>query len=197
MPGSVSGRSTRERILAAAADSFAKQGSDRASMRAIAKSSGITAGAIYSHFEDKAQLLMEVVKRALDSLPLSANRITGEEDPEILTENAATHTDRASKMLRRLSLEAHAAAARDEKVKALLVDYHEMIIGKVTKIVGRAQKNGRIEKKRDPEFTARALVVFSMGLNHLDTLCPHLLGDPSWRRFVVATATDLLGMKDV
>jgi AcrR family transcriptional regulator len=164
-------------------------------MRAIAKLSGITAGAIYSHFDDKAQLLMEVVKRTMDLLPLSANRITGEEDPEILAENAASHTDPASKLLRRLSLEVHTAAARDEKLKELLLDYDEMIIGKVQKIIERAQKKGSIDEKRDPEFTARALVVFVMGLNHLDTLYPQLLGDPSWRRFVVATATDLLGMK--
>src|SRR5271154_2817533 len=72
-PPASSSDSTRETILAAAADSFAEQGFDRASMREIAQLSGITAGAIYSHFDNKARLLMEVVKRALDSLPLSAN----------------------------------------------------------------------------------------------------------------------------
>jgi AcrR family transcriptional regulator len=186
--------STREAILAAAADSFAEQGFDRASMREIAQLSGITAGAIYSHFDNKAQLLMEVVKRALDSLPLSANRITGNEEPEILTESAAIHTDPKSRMLRRLSLEVHVAAARNKEVEALLFDYAEMAMAKFQKIIRGGQKSGKIDPARDPVFTVRGLVVFIMGLNHLDTLFPKLIGDRSWRRFVAETMDNLLGL---
>jgi AcrR family transcriptional regulator len=181
--------------LSAAAGSFAEQGFDRTSMRDIAKLSGITAGAIYTHFDNKAELLMEVVKRALDSLPLSANLITGEEDPEILLENAAIHTDPGARMLRRLSLEVHSAAARDKDVKALLLDYDEMVMAKLRKVIERGHRKGNIDRTHQPEFTVRAVAVFIMGLNHLDTLSPQLLGDPSWRRFVTATVTSLLGLK--
>src|SRR5215472_6615915 len=45
------GESTRERILEAAARLFAEMGFENASMPVIAKASGITAGAIYKHFE--------------------------------------------------------------------------------------------------------------------------------------------------
>ena len=186
--------STRETILAAAADSFAKQGFDRASMREIAKLSGITAGAIYSHFDNKAELLMEVVKRALDSLPISGNSISGDEDPEILPENAAIHTDSGSGMLRRLSLEVHVAASRDKDVEALLFDYDEKIMMMLQKIIERGQKDGKIDKARDPAHTVRALVVFIMGLNHLDTLFPKVIGDRPWRNFVTATVSNLLGL---
>lgn len=182
--------------MTAAAASFAELGFDRTSMREIAKLSGITAGAIYTHFVNKAELLMEVVKRALDALPLSANLITGEEDPEILLENAAIHTDPDARMLRRLSLEVHSAAARDKDVKALLLDYDEMVMAKLRKIIERGHRNGKIDRARQPEFTVRAVAVFIMGLNHLDTLSPQLLGDPSWRRFVAATVTNLLGLKN-
>ena len=41
---------------------------------AIAAQSGITAGAIYRHFASKAELLLEVVKRALEALPFSFER---------------------------------------------------------------------------------------------------------------------------
>src|SRR6266571_4436688 len=61
----VTSEPTRERILSAAAQLFAEQGFAHASMPAIASLSGITAGAIYRHFESKAELLLEVVKRAL------------------------------------------------------------------------------------------------------------------------------------
>ena len=39
-------------------------------MPAIAKTSGITAGAIYKHFKSKGELLLEVVKRSFESTPL-------------------------------------------------------------------------------------------------------------------------------
>ena len=61
--------STRGRILAAAESLFAERGFDGASMPAIAKASGITAGAIYKHFDSKADLFFEVVRRAVQSIP--------------------------------------------------------------------------------------------------------------------------------
>src|SRR5919108_164828 len=77
---------TRERILSAAAQLFAEYGFASTSMPAIAERSGITAGAIYRHFVSKAELLLEVVKRALEALPFSFERGGGEEDAALLPE---------------------------------------------------------------------------------------------------------------
>src|SRR4051794_40782483 len=74
----ISGTPTRERILNAAAQLFAEHGFASASMPAIAELSGITAGSIYRHFTSKAELLLEVVKRALEALPLSFERSSSE-----------------------------------------------------------------------------------------------------------------------
>jgi hypothetical protein len=62
-------------------------------------------------------------------------------------------------------------------------------------VIERGHRKGKIDRTHQPEFTVRAVAVFIMGLNHLDTLSPQLLGDPSWRRFVTATVTSLLGLK--
>src|SRR5438876_8044473 len=62
--------STRERILLAATRFFAEQGFASTSMPTIAKASGVTAGAIYRHFDSKADLLFEVTRRAIASIPL-------------------------------------------------------------------------------------------------------------------------------
>ena len=62
---------TRDRILSSAMHLFATLGFANTSMPAIAKRSGITPGAIYRHFESKAELLMAVVRSALDTLPTS------------------------------------------------------------------------------------------------------------------------------
>src|SRR5437879_3732821 len=104
---SVSVAPTRERILNAAAQLFAEHGFASASMPAIAELSGITAGAIYRHFTSKAELLLEVVKRALEALPLSFERGSGADDAALLPEFAARFTDPTLTLLRQLSVEVH------------------------------------------------------------------------------------------
>jgi AcrR family transcriptional regulator len=180
--------------LTAAARLFAEHGFARASMPAIAARSGITAGAIYRHFASKADLLLEVVKRALQTLPFSFERSSGENDAAILPEVAASLTDPARKLLRQLSLEVHAAARRDKAVRKLLFAYDETAIRRMRDLIEAAQQARKRDTTRDPEFTARALTVFLMGLNHMDTLHPHLVGDRAWREFVAAHVAALIGL---
>src|SRR5438477_6550060 len=58
---------TRERILAAAAEVFAERGYEGAAVSDIARRAGFTTGAIYGRFRDKAELLLEVVRVVLES----------------------------------------------------------------------------------------------------------------------------------
>jgi AcrR family transcriptional regulator len=190
--------STRERILSAAAQLFAAHGFASTSMPAIAELSGITAGAIYRHFKSKAELLLEVVKRALEALPLSLlsfERSSGEEDATLLPDVAARFTDPALTLLRQLSVEVHAAARRDPEVSKLLSAYNEAAMQRIRALLEvKPQANIR-HAPRNPEFTARALMVFLMGLNHMDTLHPQLVGDQAWREFVASHVATLLGLK--
>jgi AcrR family transcriptional regulator len=54
---------TRDAVLDAAADVFAKRGFHAASLDEIAETAGYTRGAIYKHFSDKEDLLHEVCVR--------------------------------------------------------------------------------------------------------------------------------------
>jgi AcrR family transcriptional regulator len=191
---SVSVEPTRERILSAAAQLFAAHGFASASMPAIAELSGITAGAIYRHFKSKAELLLEVVKRALEALPLSFERSSSEENATLLPEFAARLTDPALTLLRQLSVEVHAAARRDPEVRKLLTAYNETAMRKIRALLEGEQQARPRDVTQAPEFTARALTVFLMGLNHIDTLHPQLVGDPAWRAFVAAHVAMLLGL---
>src|SRR5437764_13535629 len=51
---------TRDRILAAAAEVFAERGYDGAAVSDIARRPGVTKGAIYGRFPDKAEQLLDV-----------------------------------------------------------------------------------------------------------------------------------------
>ena len=138
---SVAAEPTRERILSAAAQLFAEQGFASTSMPAIAALSGITAGAIYRHFESKAELLLEVVKRALAALPLSFERSSGAEDAALLPEFAARLTDPALTLLRQLAVEVHAAARRDPEVRRLLAAYNETALQKIRALLERSNQS--------------------------------------------------------
>src|SRR5262245_57373285 len=180
---SVSVVPTRERILSAAAQLFAEHGFASTSMPAIAELSEITAGAIYRHFASKAELLLEVVKRALEALPFSFER-GGGEDAALLPDVAARLTEPALTGLRQLALEVHAAARRDPEVRALLSAYHETVMRLISALLEPAPRTGAREVTQGREFTARAVMVFLMGLNHMDTLHPQLVGDRAWREFI-------------
>src|ERR1700678_818788 len=106
------GDTTRERILAQAEELFAKRGFNGVTMPAIAEASGITAGAIYPHFDSKAELFFQVVRRAVEAAPIS---------PEAsLPQVVAAYTTRRQRRVRQMSVEVHYAAARDPAVGRLL-----------------------------------------------------------------------------
>src|SRR5438477_9063647 len=54
--------SIRDRLLDAAADVFAEQGYDRARVQDIARRAGLSTGAIYANFRDKADLLADAIE---------------------------------------------------------------------------------------------------------------------------------------
>jgi AcrR family transcriptional regulator len=57
----------RQQIIGAAAEQFARSGFHDVSMAAVARAVGITASAVYRHFEDKQALLEAVIVVAVDS----------------------------------------------------------------------------------------------------------------------------------
>src|SRR6516225_9886468 len=123
---------TRERILASATRLFAEKGFEGASMPAIAKASGITAGAIYKHFEGKGELLLEVVTRSFLSSPLFAHSSEHGNDATAWARLAAAYTEPALKLVRQLSIEVHSAAARDAKVRHVLSKSNRLAMAQIS-----------------------------------------------------------------
>ena len=184
--------STRERILASAARLFAENGFERSSMPAIAKASGITAGAIYKHFKSKGELLLEVVKRSFESTPLFMQNSAGA-TATALPRLASAYTEPELKLVRQLSIEVHSAASRDSEVRRVLALSDEAAMQYISDAIALAQREGNLDPKLDPEFAARLFCVFVMGLLHMDTLLPKLIGDKSWRDFVHERVAALIG----
>src|SRR5215469_4769001 len=162
-------RSTRGRILSAAERLFAEYGFSNVSMPMIAKASGITAGAIYKHYDSKADLFFEVVSHTVQSvrLPNVDGSATG---VAALPGIVAMYTTHRLKLLRQLDLEIHSASAKHPKVRRFLRKSLESTIAQIGNDVAAAQRDGRVDGTLDPLFVASATMVFIMGLMHMETL---------------------------
>jgi AcrR family transcriptional regulator len=187
---------TSDRILISAAHLFATRGVAHTSMPAIAKQSGITPGAIYRHFDSKAQLLMAVVRYALQTLPTSVEVLEPAElDAADLPEFAANYSTPQYKLIRQLSLEIHAAATRERDAKVLLSKVNEESAQIISRSISAAQQSGAFDKNLDPYFAAIFVQVMIMGLVHLDTLQPHLIGNQRWHNFILHRVSAALGFR--
>jgi AcrR family transcriptional regulator len=185
--------STRDRILAAAQNLFARHGFAGVSMPAIAKACGITAGAIYKHFESKDDLFFEVVSRTVRSAPLPEVRATSA--AAVLPSIVAMYTTHKLKLLRRLALEIHAASDKHPKVRRMLRQSLDHTIAQISSTVSVAQDKGDIDRTLDAEMLASAVMVFILGLMHMETLLPDRVGDQEWNAFVQGRVRALISLR--
>jgi AcrR family transcriptional regulator len=110
---------TRERLLAAAERIAVDQGFARITLEAVAEAAGLTKGAIYSNFESKEDLILEIVQRVTPGLDLTP-AVEGAADIATLlartAEAIAVTAGRRSKQIA-LAVEFDALALRDPKLR--------------------------------------------------------------------------------
>ncbi len=75
---------TRRRLLAAAVETFSKNGSQKTTIKALARSAGVAVGTVYLHFQDSQALLHEVLKMAMTRLSQELGKYA---DPELRGED--------------------------------------------------------------------------------------------------------------
>lgn len=161
-------------------------------MPAIAAASGITAGAIYKHFDSKAALFFEVVRRTVEAAALPTARSESRPVEAGLPALVGADTTRRLKRLRQLAVEMHYASARDPAVRRLLRSSLEAQIGGLAAELARAP-GGRADAAADRKLMAPMIFVVIMGLMHMETLLPQLVDDVAWRRFVESRVAAILG----
>lgn len=183
---------TRARIIAEAGRLFAECGFGGVSMPAIAAAAGITAGAIYKHFDGKAELFFHVIRNAMEASPPAA----GGEGIAAMPAMAAAYAAKPLKRVRQMAVEVHYAAARDSHVRLLLRGSLDRDIGVMADALAAAQSAGEIDGGQDANLLATAVMVFIMGQMHLETLAPHLVGDQRWRAFVEDRLAAMIGLAE-
>ena len=165
---------TRERLLDAAETVFRQRGVTRTSLAEIAAAAGVTRGAVYWHFKDKAALFHAMCDRA--TLPLDA-----------LFERAGETASAAPlQTLRELcvgALQRLAVDARTQVVFDVIFHKTEMVdeladmatsnetercrcLGQIEVILRRCAETGDLPPDTDPVLAAHGLNALMVGIMH-------------------------------
>ena len=161
--------STRDRLLEAAVDVFVEQGYEGARVQDIARSAGLTTGAIYANFRGKGDLLFDAIgARAdaeMDAMLAEGRRRDVREFLEMLGDRL--FEPRAGQPL---LIDAIAAARRDPELAGALRHRLDTREGVLVELVERAQGKRIIDPALDPRAFARFCLTLAMGALVMRTL---------------------------
>ena len=163
-------RATRARLIETAADTFVEDGYGATSVRGIAERTGMTSGAIYGHFTNKANLLGEAVRyRLIEDLELHGGRPYEETKlADWLGHQWRDHRSREA--LRALIVEGAAAARVDDEARQLL---HTIITAKLddwAQIYRAVWEDEGLDPDVDPDAVLYLLFAAEVGSGVLEAL---------------------------
>jgi len=184
---------TREQLLNAAAQVFAEQGYSAASIAMIAERVGITSGGVYRHFANKADILLELLKKNLHAVPI-AEKLASKGRPSIgfFAKLVSMYADPSLHLVRRLAVEIHAAAAREPEAAEMLKKFTEHSRENLCARLEAAKVEGLVPQSIDVQQSVNILLILVMGLANLDTLDPALVGNRKLMRFLERSIETML-----
>ena len=159
---------TRARLLELATEAFAEEGYSTVSVRDLARRSSLTTGAIYAHFLNKAELLVE----AIDARVAADVEPPGER-PEVtfrdyLTDLNRRFPERAD--LRALLLEGATAARNDAVVRERLTAEQGDRVRSWVEEYQAAQAGGELDPAVDMRTVVLMLWSMELGLGVIEAL---------------------------
>ncbi|MEW2357149.1 TetR/AcrR family transcriptional regulator [Spirillospora sp. NPDC029432] len=175
----VTAAETRERLLRAAADAFARRGYDGTRVADIAAAAGVSNGALYAHFGSKGELLVAALR--VHGRRMLADMLAAEPDRPIteLLLVIGRWLPRRRDAGGHLIVEALVAARRDEDVAGPMRDYMGERAGWMAGLVAAAQSAGELDPALSPDALAHFCFLLAMG-SALVTPDMHAVGEEEW-----------------
>ncbi|MEU5878817.1 TetR/AcrR family transcriptional regulator [Spirillospora sp. NPDC047279] len=174
----VTAAETRRRLLRAAADVFAERGYDGTRVADIATAAGVSNGALYAHFDSKADLLVTALRehgrRPLADL-LAADPDGSVVEMLLVVGRSLPRRDSGEWLV----IEALTAARRDPDVARAMHDYMDERAGWISGLVSAAQAGGELDHAVSPDAVAHFCLLLALG----STLVPpdlHAVGEREW-----------------
>jgi len=174
----VTAADTRERLLRAAAAVFAERGYDGTRVADIAAAAGVSNGALYAHFDSKAELLVHALRT--HGRRLLAELFAADPDRSItelllvIGRSLRTPRDRGD-----LIVEGLVAARRDEDVAQPMRDYMGERADWLAGLMRIAQAGGELDPALSPDALAHFCLLLAMG-SALVTPDMHAVDDGEW-----------------
>jgi AcrR family transcriptional regulator len=193
----VTAADTRERLLRAAATVFAERGYDGTRVADIAAAAGVSNGALYAHFDSKAELLVSALRthgrRQLADL-FAADPDRSVTDLLLIIGRSLPHRrDEDGNLI----VEGLVAARRDEDVAEPMRAYIGERADWLAGLMRIAQAGGELDPALSPGALAHFCLLIAMG-SALVTPDMHEVDDEAWmtllRRVVTALAPADPGM---
>jgi AcrR family transcriptional regulator len=182
---------TAQRLLAAAADVFARRGYDGTRVCDIAAAAGVSNGALYAHFGSKAELLVGALRahgrRHLADL-VAADPGGPVADALLASGRALAHPPDDARGA--LVVEALVAARRDDDVADLVRGYLGERAGWLSALVRRAQDGGEVDPALSPAAVARFCLALALG-SALLAPDPGGVDDGDWGALLARLVTSL------
>jgi AcrR family transcriptional regulator len=175
----VTAEETRQRLLLAAADVFARRGYDGTRVADIADAAEVSSGTLYTHFGSKAELLVAALRthgRRLIAEALAAEPGRPVTDLLLLI---GRWLPRRVDARGYLIVEALVAARRDEDVALPMRDYIGERGVRLAELVRAAQDGGELDPSLSPSALAHFCLLLAMG-SALITPDLHAVSEEEW-----------------
>src|SRR6201998_991096 len=185
----VTAADTRERLLRAAAAVFGERGYDGARVAHSATAAGVSNGALYAHFDSKAELLVHALRT--HGRRLLAELFAADPDRSItelllvIGRSLRTPRDRGD-----LIVEGLVAARRDEDVAQPMRDYVGERADWLAGLMRIAEAGGELDPALSPDALAHFCLLLAMG-SALVTPDMHAVSDREWMELLSRVVTAL------
>ena len=188
---------SRARLLRAAAAVFGERGYAGAGVAEIARRAGLTTGAIYSQFADKAALLLEAIDAVSTNevrAVLQGARPPRERATDILATVGSHLVEPTDDGGQALLLEAFVAARRDPELAAMLRQRVGDQDRRLGKLIDEAKTDGTVDPALDTDAIVTLCHSIALGFLLFRSIDRELPTPDAWRavidRLVVAAATN-------
>lgn len=159
-PPNSDGQLTAERLLDAAAAVCVERGFEGSTLPRIAEHAGLSPTAVYNHFHSREELLYAAAVRALDQITAAA--LPAGRGAQSLQAIAMAYLRPEMTQHRLLIAELHLASRRDERLAALIAQWHREYADRFVGTLSGTDAN--------PKATTKVVFLLLLGLCHFDDL---------------------------
>jgi AcrR family transcriptional regulator len=166
---------TREALLDAAHEQFAKSGFDATSVAKICETAGVSKGAFYHHFASKQSLFFELMQRWLDNLEVQLSEI--ETNADQVSEKLLSMAHVVGEVLEvggpqlSIYLEFWNQALRDQELYSAFSQPFDDFLDFFARLLQEGIQRGLI-RNTDAGMTARVITALGIGLLFQGLLSP-------------------------